>query len=326
MSITHLPLIVHQLVFEVEAVTPIEFGPQAGAQLRGALWEALREVAVCDSKLAGTPEHSRFCPLCRLVLMESLESPRGVNPPRPFAIRPPLNFDDQLRLMYRSGEPLFFGVNLYGDAEQLFPYVCQAVYKIGQIGVGYGRGRFLLRRARAVNPFTGQIQVLFDEARLRTLPGVPITHEVIAAAVRMWPKNQIRLKWLTPCELTEQKRPARTLHPHILIGRLIERAQLLEMHYTPEPQEAYLWRELHLNLQERAQAVRLTKDATHWVHVMSGSRRADALKPISGVVGETTYAGELGEMIYWLAWGSVLHVGKNVVKGNGWYEIVPLEE
>lgn len=326
MSITRLPLIVHQLVFEAEAVTSIEFGPQAGAQLRGALWEALREVVVCDDKLAGTPEHSRFCPLCRLVLMESLESPRGVNPPRPFAIRPPLDFDDHLRLKYRTGERLRFGINLYGDAEQLFPYVCQAVYKIGQIGVGYGRGRFLLRRAQAVNPFTGQSQVLFDEAKLRALPGVPITHEVVAAAVRMWPKNQIRLKWLTPCELTDQKRPARTLHAHILIGRLIERVQLLEMHYTPEPHDAHLWRELHLKLQERAQAVRITKDATSWVHVMSGSRRADALKPVSGVVGEAYYAGELGEMVYWLAWGSVLHVGKNVVKGNGWYEIVPLEE
>lgn len=326
MNITRLPLNVHLLVFEGEVQTPVEFGPQAGAQLRGALWEALREVVVCDDKLAGTPEHSRFCPLCRLIMMESQDSPRGVNPPRPFAIRPPLDFDAHHRIKYQSGQTFRFGVNLYGDAEQLFPYVCQAAYKIGQIGVGYGRGRFLMRRAEAVNPFTGQTQVLYAESKLRGLPSIPVTHEVISAAVRMWPKRQVRLRWLTPCELTDQKRPATTPYLWIVMGRLLERAQLLEMHYTPEPSETALWRELHLRLQERAKQVEITQNDTHWVHVMSGSRRADALKPVSGLVGTSRYEGDVSDMLYWLAWGSVLHLGKNVVKGNGWYEILPLEQ
>ncbi len=326
MSDAHLPLTVHQLVFEGEVRTPIEFGPQAGAQLRGALWEALREVVLCDDAQAGTPEHSRFCPICRLIMMESDNSPRGVNPPRPFALRPPLDFDDNLRIKYKNGETIRFGVNLYGDAERLFPYVCQAVYKIGEIGVGYGRVRFLLRRAMAVNPFTGQNQVLFDEARLRSLPGLPITHEVIDTVVKMWPKQSIGLRWLTPCELTEHKKPVSTPHMPVVIARLLERAQLLEMHYTDTPQSTTLWRERHLALQAVAQKVNISVNNTRWVHVMSGSRRAEALKPVSGLVGQVRYTGNLAPLLYWLAWGSVLHIGKNVVKGNGWYSFLPLEQ
>jgi len=325
MSIMHLPLTVHQLVFEGEATTPIEFGPQAGAQLRGALWEALREIVICDDARARTPEHTRFCPLCRLILMESQESSRGANPPRPFAIRPPLNFDAEHRIKIKSGEIIRFGVNLYGDAEQLFPYVCQAVHKIGLIGVGYGRGTFLLRTAEAVNPFTGESQMVYADRKLRGLPGVPITHEGIEQAVKVWSNDQITLDWRTPCELTDQGRPASIPELPIVIGRLIERCQMLELHYTPNPTETVAWRELHLHLQERAKAVKLNENATRWVHVMSGSRRSDSMKPISGLIGRAGYAGDLSEMRYWLAWGSVLHIGKNVVKGNGWYEISEME-
>lgn len=325
MSITRLPLTVHQLVFEGEATTPIEFGPQAGAQLRGALWEALREIVICDDR-ARTPEHTRFCPLCRLILMESQESPRGVNPPRPFAIRPPLNFDAEHRIKVKSGEMIRFGVNLYGDAEQLFPYVCQAVYRIGQIGVGYGRGRFLLRTAEAVNPFTDQFQVVYADRKLRGLPGVPITHAGIERAIQGWSNEHITLDWRTPCELTDQGRPTSTPQLPIVIGRLIERCQMLELHYTPDPAETTAWRKLHLQLQERAKAVKLTDNATRWVHVMSGSRRSDSMKPVSGLIGTAHYTGDLSELKYWLAWGSILHIGKNVVKGNGWYEISQMEQ
>lgn len=325
MSIIRLPLTVHQLVFEGEATTPIEFGAQAGAQLRGALWEALRESVVCDDVRARTPEHAEFCPLCRLILMESQESPRGANPPRPFAIRPPLDFDAEHRIKIRSGEAIRFGVNLYGDAEQLFPYVCQAVYKIGLIGVGYGRGRFLLRTAHAVNSFTGESHLVYSDRKLQALPGVPVTHEGIEQAIHAWSNDHITLDWKTPCELTDQGRPASVPQLPIVMGRLIERCQMLELHYTRDPVETTEWRDLHLHLQERAKTIKLIDNATQWVHVMSGSRRSDSMKPISGLIGRAAYEGDLSEIRYWLAWGSVLHIGKNVVKGNGWYNVSEME-
>lgn len=321
MSITSLPLTVHQLIFEGEVTSAIEFGPQAGAQLRGALWEALHETVICEDARARTPEHVRFCPLCRLILMEAQTSPRGANPPRPFAIRPPRNFDAQNRIRINTGEMLRFGVNLYGDAEQLFPYVCQAVYKIGQIGVGYGRGTFLLRSAETVNPFTNETQVVYSDRKLRGLPGVPIRHESIEKAIEGWPNDRITLDWQTPCELTEQGRPASVPELAIVIGRLIERCQMLELHYTPDPAPTADWRELHLYLQAQAKHVALAENATQWNHVMSGSNRTQTMKPVSGLVGKARYEGDLSALRYWLAWGSALHIGKNVVKGNGWYEI-----
>ncbi len=321
MSIISLPLTVHQLIFVGEATTALEFGPQAGAQLRGALWEALRESVICEDARARTPEHVRFCPLCRLILMEAQESPRGANPPRPFAIRPPLNFDAQNRIRINAGETVRFGVNLYGDAEQLFPYVCQAVYKIGQIGVGYGRGTFLLQTAEAVNPFTGEAQMVYSEHKLRGLPSVPIRHDSIEQAIRGWSNDHITLDWQTPCELTDQGRPTSVPDLAVITGRLIERCQMLELHYTPDPAPTTDWRELHLQLQAQAKKVTLTENATRWNHVLSGSNRTQTMKPVSGLVGKARYEGDVSTLRYWLAWGSALHIGKNVVKGNGWYEI-----
>jgi hypothetical protein len=83
-------LIVHHLRFTLRAMTLIHLGPQAGAQIRGALWAALQQFACTAPAIEGDPDHSQHCPMCRLMALETAEDVRGVNPPRPFAVRPPL--------------------------------------------------------------------------------------------------------------------------------------------------------------------------------------------------------------------------------------------
>jgi CRISPR/Cas system endoribonuclease Cas6 (RAMP superfamily) len=52
------------------------------------------------------------------------------------------------------------------------------------------------------------------------------------------------------------------------------------------------------------------------------SRRREVSHDLSGFVGEVTFEGELGMFLPYLKLGEYLHVGKNAVFGNGWYEIV----
>lgn len=315
-----LNLSVHHLIFTLQASTFVHFGPQAGAQIRGALWAALQRFA-CTSPGARSPEHTRHCPMCRLVALETAESSRGVTPPRPFAVRPPLPDHPGGDCRFRPGEVFTIGINLFGDAGDLFPYVAQAVHKAGEIGVGYGRGQFRITAVEQINPFTGQSHALYDGRRVSVLPGPSVNHDIITQAAAALSDHALLLRFLTPMHLTGRGRVLNKPDFVALIARLIERCQGLEQHYTPMAQPAALWRECHLALTEQASSVRLVHDNTRWVRVESGSRRTNETTSIGGFVGAAAYEGDLAVLKYWLLWGTSLHLGKNAVKGCGWYAL-----
>jgi hypothetical protein len=317
---TAFALTVHHLNFVCEAATYVHFGPQAGAQIRGALWNALEKFACPDPAARHDPQHTRFCPMCRLMALEEI-SGRGVNPARPLAIRPPLSPRAEHDRRYDPGQQFEIGVNLFGDAGDLFHYVCHAVYQIGADGVGYGRGRFMLRQVTANNPFTGERQTLLGERGLLTIPGCPVVSQQVEAAVSHLPQDRIRLRFLTPTQITHQGRVLSRPDFAAMVARLLERCQSLELHYTSRPAEAEVWRQRHLALAESAALIHLRQDNTRWVSVRSYSRRSGYQDDIGGMVGEVLVEGDLRPFLPWLVWGQSLHVGKHVIKGAGWYEL-----
>jgi hypothetical protein len=318
-----LNLMVHHLRFTLQARTLVHLGPQAGAQIRGALWAALEKFACTDPQAQSRRDHSHHCPMCRLVALETAEGMRGVNPPRPFAIQPPLGHDAQEDRRYQSGERFTLGISLFGDAADLFPYICKAVYDVGDIGVGYGRGQFTLVGIEAFDPLTGQKQDLFQGGRITASPALPITQDQISRAVSTIGSNSLQLHFLTPTQLTgEQGRMASTPDFPRLVSRLLERCQAMETHYTPQPASTETWRERYLSLTTQAQSIQQVRCDTRWVNIRSGSRRSNTTTSVGGFVGKAVYEGDLSPFLPWLLWGQSLHVGKNAVKGNGWYTIL----
>ncbi len=315
-------LAVHHLRFSLRALTLVHLGPQAGAQLRGALWAALREFACAALSLAHDQEHARSCPMCRLVALETADDPRGANPPRPFAIRPPLAARPGDDLTLYAGDRCEVGVNLFGDAVDLFPYLCQAFDRMGNLGVGYGRGRFVLEGVQAVDPLSGAAVDLLRERRFVANPGLPVTEDRVAQAARCLPTDGVTLHFLTPLQITQAGSRTLTLSFFTLIARLLERCQALEQHYGPVPTPQPVWRERYLALTEAARGVRVAEDGMKWVTVRSGSRRTGGMNSISGLVGHARLEGDLAPFREWLVWGQSVHVGKNAVKGNGWYRVL----
>lgn len=316
-------LVVHHLRFLVRATTLVHLGPQAGAQIRGALWAALQQFACTAPNIEGDPGHAQHCPMCRLMALETGTSPRGANPPRPFAIRPPLvDRIEQDRVFY-TGDGFTIGINLFGDAAGLFPYVCQAVYRMGEIGIGYGRGRFVLEQIDAVDPLSGETMSLFKDRRIIAIPDFPITQNAIEQAIKGMSTERVQLRFLTPIHLKHEGQRLNKPVFVALLARLLERCQALELHYTDEPGEQAAWREQYLMLTELAQHVQVMEDRTRWFNVQTGSRRTGSRNSISGFTGDAVFQGNLSPFLPWLLWGQSLHVGKNAVKGNGWYEVVP---
>lgn len=333
------PFTAHHLRFEVEAITPLLLSGYPGPAIRGALFGALRR-HFCPASVpaAGPPtaEHKAICPVCWLMATEKPGGERGRDVPRPYTVEPPLPRDARNWRPQRiePGERFAFGLTLFAQALHLFPYLVVAMPLMGQAGLGLrlaensatgGRGQFALRRVRAINPLTGEIQAVLAEGQTMVqMPEAPATPRDVDAVThsmleRLAPHGRVRFDFMTPARIIEAGRLVQ--HPWLgpLFRRLLERLDALRGEFAAQPPVA--GRESLIAL---ANQVRLVEDHTAWFEVRSGSRRLGRPTPVSGFVGSAIYGADLGTweaLLPHLLWGQVIHVGKNATKGNGWYEV-----
>ncbi|MBN8593106.1 MAG: CRISPR system precrRNA processing endoribonuclease RAMP protein Cas6 [Anaerolineae bacterium] len=285
----------------------LDLGPNPGSSLRGALYEAL--AAMYDS---GDEVRSRHDvdvnPVAWLLRLEDTETSGGRDVPRPLALRPPLQ---------PAGDRLTLGLTFYGCGIDTAPMVISAVGAMGQIGMGRGRRRARLDAVRAVDPLTRQATLLMDAAgqAVAEIPAPPgkTAWEAIAAALA---QDLLTVRFLTPTRIIREDR---LCHQPVFVAwfqRLLERVRLLSEAYA-EP----VWVPFR-ELLDQARAVELVEDRTRWVEMWSHSRRDGTDKPTSGFRGEAVYRGNFRALLPWLLLGQATQVGKNTIKGAGWYEIV----
>jgi hypothetical protein len=316
-----LNLQAHLLQFDCQAETAIHLNAAAGGQIRGALWSALSKMVCPDPAARANPDHQQHCPLCRLMHLETV-SARGINPARPFAIRPPLNPRIEQAQILEVGHCFNFQIVLFGDAAGYIPYIVQTVYRVGQLGIGTGRGRFRLLSVKETNPFTGSTISLYTTGASLQPATQPILSAHIEAATQQLITDRIALHFLTPAQLTQDGHTLTSPQLETIIARLLERCQSLEAIYSDHKMSHEVWRERHLTLSAAARNISIERDDTRWVDVWSRSGRTGHMDNIGGLVGTVIFKGDIAKLRFWLIYGQVLHVGKNAVKGNGWYEML----
>jgi hypothetical protein len=308
---------VQHLRFTIQPTESIVFADQPGSALRGALYQALSEHFCSEPFQPVTPDHQHHCPVCWLMALEDPIYQRGRDIPRPLTIEPPT------RLTFHRGEAFSFGLSLVGRARDLLPYLARAVDWMGHAGVGRGRGRFRLTRIDETNPLIDAERLLMDGRRVLT-PTLAITPPRVAEAAAALSGERITLHFVTPTRLLAEGRLVKRPDPAVLVARLLERCQNLAVHHAEgddRPAQAD-WKQAALTLVESARALKQAYDDTEWVEVFSGSRRHGHATPISGFTGTVRWEGDVTPLGEWLLWGQSLHVGKDAVKGNGWYRIV----
>lgn len=314
-------LTLYHIRLTCKALTTVHFGVHAGAQWRGALWDTMRAFACTDPRQQGETTHSWHCPMCFILALEA-DSPRGVNPARPLVIRPPLAVRAEQDCRFIAGESFMLEFVLIEGAFNVFPYLLQAVQRIGQQGIGFGRGRFDLLSVEALNPFTGSLSPLYQSGHAVRMPDNPIAGELVMTQAERLPTDHVRLHFLTPTQLVQDGKLLSRLEPRVLTGRILERLQALEYHYgQPAPQA--IWKDRHEALCSAAAKVHIRRDETRWIHAYSGSRRANRMQDVSGFVGSVTLEGDVTSLRLWLLWASLVNIGKNAIKGNGWLEVSP---
>jgi hypothetical protein len=334
------PFTAHHLRFEVEAITPLLLPAFAGPSLRGALFAALQR-HFCPAPPGQNPsaEHKALCPVCWLMATEKPESQRGQDVPRPYTLEPPVTqkSQDEHTLWFNAGQRFTFGLTLFAQALNLFPYVVVAMPILGQAGLGVPleenatrpgykrRGQFVLRRVEAVNPLTGEVATVMGEGQTTVqMPDVPVTSQDVtvlsqAMLAQLKSDSQVQIHFHTPTRVVEAKRLVHRPWLGPLFRRLLERLDALRGEFAG--QFPFSDREHLIAL---ADHVRLAQDLTHWVEVKSGSRRLERHTWVSGFLGTAAYQADKEtweQLLPYLLWGQVIHVGKNATKGNGWYEI-----
>jgi hypothetical protein len=316
-------LTVQHLRFRVRADETIYFENEPGAALRGALYEALSKNFCSEAFGIEThaSHHQETCPVCWLLAAEDPQAGRGQNIPRPLTLQPPLN-----RSHFAAGQVMSFGISLVGKAQNMLPYIARAVQKMGGIGVGRGRGRFTLVAIDEVHPLLDTERGLMDGRTVKR-PTLQITPAVVQDVADGLPKHAVTLELLTPMRLTANESLVKQIDPAIFMQRLIERCQNLAEHYAELPAEVVRptrldWVAAQTALLEAANGLRVGYDETVWTEAFSGSRRTGRMSPISGMVGRIRWEGEVTPVLPWLLWGATLHVGKNAVKGSGYYRVI----
>jgi hypothetical protein len=338
----------HRLRFVTEVRTPVELNEHQGSAIRGALYHALLD-RFCTNREA--PE----CALCPLVaacpvafLVSTLDpaSDRGRDVPRPFTVQPPLpgsghplEQGGRRFFRYEPGETMEFGLTLYARALQLFPSVVLAVTELERGGLGrrlpqeapgrprpvWRRGTLAIREVWAENPLTGARQpVLRSGDRTVQVPDIPITHAQIAAVPVPPPGAVVTLHFRTPVRLTQRRALVKpdqfAFRP--FFHRLMERLEALTRHFSDTP----LVFDDPRGLIAAAERVRVVENRLHWEEVWSYSTRRRGGSPTSGLLGIVALQAEDWSPFWlYLLWGQFTHVGKDAVKGNGWYGVGSME-
>jgi len=310
----------HRLRFECEVITPLRLNEHTGSAIRGAFFHALWNQFCMNHDAPACPACPLVatCPVAFLVSTLDEKSERGANVPRPYTIQPPLDGKTD----YAPDETLVFGLTMYARALNLFPYVVLAIQRLEQGGLGKRvaenggrRGQFHVRRVWAENPLTGESrEVLRQGETMVQVPDVPITNDQISNLKSQ--NGHVTLELLTPLRLVDDTKLVQRIAFRPFIQRLHGRLKQLTAEYSDTPLDFDL-----RPVMAQAEAVRVVNDETRWVELESYSTRLGRATPIGGLIGRVTFEGALAPFWSWLVWGQFTHVGKDAVKGNGWYRL-----
>jgi hypothetical protein len=318
-------LVTHHFLFTTEVVSPLELDEHSGAALRGNFFNAVW-TRFCNNKAAPTcadcPLHS-MCPVSALVAPLREENERGRDIPRPYVILPPLGAQH-----YEPGELLIFGITLFGSIVQLFPYIIMATKTLEAKGLGRSlnenqghRGRFKIKQIESYHPVSGERNIVYQSGKpLVEVPTLSVTSMDISKRAAAISTEKISINFLTPTRILFKEKLVHHAEFLPFLLRLQERLRVLEQTYGIEEGQSSVSK--GEELVQFANDIVCVEDNTHWEDLKSYSNRLKRSTPIGGIQGKATFTGNLDPFRELLAWGELTHVGKNTVKGNGWFKIV----
>jgi hypothetical protein len=305
--------------FTLAALDALELPPYKGSTLRGGFGHVFKRT-VCFQKDVQTCDTCLLKNNCPYGYLFETSPPADTevlrtlsDVPLPFVIEPPLDN----RTNYQPGDLLEFGLILVGRAINYLPYFVVVFRELGRMGIGQGRGKYVLQRIAAVQPldrvealvYNGMDVVVRDQ-------DLSVGYAEVETRARGLPGDRVTIRFLTPTRLKHQGQYVRRPDFHVLIRAILRRVSSLSYFHCGQ-----LWDADFRGIIAAAEAVEATRLAVEWVDWERYSGRQKQRMNLGGFVGEVTYQGDLGPFRPLLALGELVHVGKACVFGNGRYEL-----
>ena len=324
-------LTMHFLKMTVKAVTPVSLDPYCGSAIRGAFFHAIWQ-HFCTNREASTCSECSLvtiCPVASLVAPLRDEATRGRDIPRPYILLPPYNE----RGRYEPEDIFSFSIAIIGNAAKLYPYVMRSFLEMEHSTLGHPlselkqqRGRFSIQTIHAYHPFTGEQQLLWQKGdKQPDKLWLNVTANDVIQRAEQLSNYHVSIDFLTPIRLVTEGRVLKRPDFRVLVLRLAQRLEQVYREYSTDMQEEtvapLLGQEWYLSIKSQTNDVHLVEDKTHWVDISSYSQRQKQQMPIGGFIGNASFAGNIAPFRELLVWGEILHVGKNVVKGDGAYHL-----
>lgn len=297
--------------FVAQARDEIHLPPYKGSALRGGFGQALHRVGCmgrsCPCKLG------RPCPYTYLFESPACDDQRlpsyNREVPHPFVIEPPLD----PRGTYETGERFEFHLALIGRGNEYLPYVVTAFDELGRMGLGKGRGRYLLNGVWGdasqdhVPIFDGVSRRFAHAIEQSWSPPNPVSDDDV---------EQVHVRFMTPTRLKEKGDLITHLDFPVLIRALRRRiAALAYFHCGTEiPADD----QTLLALVDEISTD--TQELVWWDWERYSERQRQRMK-LGGIVGAVTYKGTLAPFLPLLRLGELVHVGKATSFGNGQYRM-----
>jgi hypothetical protein len=304
--------------FVLTAMDPLDLPPYKGSTLRGVFGHAFKRI-VCARQ-------GQDCAECLLRLDCPYASVFESRPPddadikrlqeaipRPFVVEPPLIRQTR----FSPGEEIAFKLVLVGRAIDLLAYFVVAFQEAGRMGIGKGRGQYALARVETA-PWDGRPA---ETVYTRSLRSSIVKRDcalcfpdLIERARALASDGTVTLRFLTPTRIRERGRWTARPAFDALVRTLLQRISSLARFHCAET-----WEYDFRGAIDRAWAVQIVADHTHWDDWERYSTRQEQRVKLGGFLGQVTYAGDLDEFMPLLLAGSMVHVGKGTVFGNGQY-------
>jgi len=223
--------------------------------------------------------------------------------PRPFVLRA-VHLDG---LTIAAGGWFFVDVHVFDLREPALEHFRAAFARLGENGVGPGRGRAELDRVEQLDLADGS----------ETVTDRPRAPSVIALDGDPAPVERVCVRFVTPTELKAAGGMAERPEFAILFGRLRDRISTLRAFYGAGPLDIDF-----RAMGQRAAGVRLKRADLQWERVERKSGRTGQVHSLGGFTGEAEYAGNLAEFLPWLRAARWVGVGRQTVWGKGELRVV----
>lgn len=310
-----MPFEVVKFRFELLTQSRISLPSYKGSTFRGGFGHAFKKV-VC------VVPH-RDCSRCLLrtgcvysYVFETLAvEKRGLVPPmaeapHPFVIEPP----EEEREIFEVEDPFRMNLILIGKAVDYLPYFIYTLERLGEIGLGKGRGKYQVRSV--VNDTTGQ-RIYDGESKLLAsgFPKLDFSH-FLRKSEEYGDVGRIRMVFHTPARVRYRERLATELEFHVIVRSLLRRITNLDRLHCGGELDFN-----HTRLIQRAEGVRKVSSGLRWYDWERYSSRQGARMRLGGLVGEVEFEGELAQFLPYLFLGELVHLGKGTSFGLGRYEV-----